>query len=68
MCLYPVAVVQQLDTTCKETHIIQKVPGIEPGPPDLYPRILTTRPQSSRPTTSQKICQLQESNTRPLDL
>jgi hypothetical protein len=21
------------------------VPGIEPGPPDLWPRILTTRPQ-----------------------
>jgi hypothetical protein len=21
------------------------VPGIEPGPPDLYPRTLTTRPQ-----------------------
>jgi hypothetical protein len=22
------------------------VPGIEPGPPDLYPRTLTTRPQT----------------------
>jgi hypothetical protein len=28
------------------------VPGIEPGPPDLYPRTLTTRPQRRSPTSN----------------
>jgi hypothetical protein len=32
------------------------VPGIEPGPPELKPRTLTTRPHTNIPRTCQNAC------------
>jgi hypothetical protein len=34
--------------------------GIEPGPPDLYPRTLTTRPQRRSPTEITSIYLLEQ--------
>jgi hypothetical protein len=43
------------------------VPGIEPGPPDLLPRTLTTRPQSDYDLGTEKLVQSPKKSSKATD-